>query len=154
ALFGRGGFVSTARAQDGRAPTGASVSPCVLRGAEPVPKGTQLFDAASGGRAIANFTGAKVPLQLSQIPADPTIGRARVSTSAGGSSVRIDGYGSPSAISTYTTRDLPLAAGHVWISSAQKVKLVQASGSTLTAELTILGSANQAIRASGPCEAF
>src|SRR4051812_3904519 len=55
---------------------------CVLKGTYPIPKGNQIFDAASGGRAIANFTGTYIPLKLSDIPADATNGRARLSTTS------------------------------------------------------------------------
>jgi hypothetical protein len=155
ACFLRGGapIVPDARADDTKLAVG-SAAVCVLKGTQPVAKGTQLFDAASGGRAIATFTGARLPLQLSAIPADPTAGRGRISTSLGSSSLRIDGFGSPSALPTYSTRDIPVVAGHVWIASGHKVRLVQAGGSTLAAELVVMGSANQSIRASAPCDAF
>lgn len=149
---GEGASVRDARADDAR-PAAAAGSQCVLKGTHPVAKGTQLFDAASGGRAIASFTGAFVPLQLSDLPADPTVGRARLSTSTGSGSFRIDGFVSPSSIHVFTAKDVPIAAGHVWISSAQKVKLVRAAPGALTAELAVAGS-QQAVRGAAGCDAF
>jgi hypothetical protein len=151
---GRGG--ADARAQDVKpaAPAaGVSGPHCVLKGTYPGPKGTSIFDAASGGRAVANFSGALQPMQLSDFPSDPTTGRARIGTSLGSGALRIDGWVSPPAIAVFTARDVPVAAGHVWISDAQRVKLVQAASGALTAELTVLGG-SQTVRATAPCDAF
>ncbi|WP_437318641.1 hypothetical protein [Sorangium sp. So ce385] len=127
---------------------------CKLKGTAPVSKGAKLYDAPSGGRTVANFTGALVPMTLSAIPADPPSGRARLSTSDSGPALRIDGYVAPSDIAVYTTRDVPVIQGHIWISSAQKVKLVAATGDSLRAELSISGSEGQTARASASCDAF
>jgi hypothetical protein len=133
---------------------GGGGAACVLKGNHPGPKGTQVFDAASGGRAVATFTGAFVPMALSEIPADPAAGRARIATSSGSASFRIDGWVSPAAIDVFVTRDVPVAPGHVWISAAQKIKLVQASSGALTAEIVVPGTGGQAARATAPCDAF
>jgi hypothetical protein len=126
----------------------------VLAGTEPVPKGLQIFDAPSGGRVIGSFSGAFASLRLSEFPADPVAGRARVSTSLGSGSVRLDGWVAPATIPVYTARDLSVMGGHVWISTAQKIKLVQATAGSLTGEVTILGTSGQTAKASGPCDAF
>jgi hypothetical protein len=127
---------------------------CVLKGTHPVAKGVQIFDAPSAGRLIATFTGADVPLQLRDLPADPTAGRARLSTSLGTASFRIDGYVAASSIPAFTERDISVSGPHLWISSARAVRLVQAASNSLTAELTILGGAGQTVRATAPCDAF
>src|SRR5262245_28740027 len=75
-----------ARADEAGGVTGPS---CVLRGTSPLAKGTQLFDAPSGGRVIANFSGAFVPMQLRDLAADPTSGRGRLATSNGGGALRL-----------------------------------------------------------------
>jgi len=54
----------------------------------------------------------------------------------------------------FTAKDIPVYAGHVWISSAQKVKLVHAANGSLSIELTVLGSDAQKVKASAPCDAF
>ncbi|MGK3996647.1 hypothetical protein [Sorangium sp. So ce1024] len=127
---------------------------CKLKGTAPVTKNARLYDAPSGGRTIANFTGALVPMTLSAIPADPASGRARLSTTDGSPALRIDGYVAPADVAVFTTRDIPVISGHIWISSAQKVKLVAATGDSLRAELAISGSERQTARASAPCDAF
>jgi hypothetical protein len=145
-----------ARAQEPKPAPGAGGGgpACVLKGNHPGPKGAQVFDAASGGRAVAAFTGAFVPMALSEIPSDPAAGRARIATSSGSASFRIDGWVSPSALDVFTTRDVPVAPGHVWISGAQKIKLVQAASGALTAEIVVPGTGGQAARATAPCDAF
>lgn len=127
---------------------------CKLRGAQPGKKGVQLFDAPLGGRVLANFTGALLPMTLSEIPYDPTQARARLSTTSGTPSLRLDGYVSASDVTVFTTRDIPVVDAHVWITSGQKVKLVGAGADSLRAELTIGGSESQAARAMAPCDAF
>src|SRR5512132_43987 len=103
--------IGEARADEVKVPVAATVSAgttgpaCVLAGTEPVPKGLQIFDAPSGGRAIGSFSGAFASLRLSELPADPTTDRARVSTSLGSGSVRLDGWVVPATIPVYTARD-------------------------------------------------
>ncbi|AUX40108.1 hypothetical protein SOCE26_015050 [Sorangium cellulosum] len=153
--------VSEARAQTAQpAPAPAAPAPvvsgpsCKLKGTAPVFKGAKLYDAPSGGRTIATFTGALVPMTLSAIPADPAAGRARLGTSDSSPSLRIEGYIAPSDVSVFTTRDIPVISGHIWISSAQKVKLVAATGDSLRAELSISGSEGQTAKATASCDAF
>lgn len=150
--------IGEARADEVKVPAATAVSApapaCVLAGTEPVPKGLQIFDAPSGGRVIGSFSGAFASLRLSDFPANPSTDRARVSTSTGTGSVRLDGWVVPATIPVYTARDLSVMGGHVWISTAQKVKLVQAAAGSLTGEVTILGTDGQTTKASGPCDAF
>jgi hypothetical protein len=134
--------------------SGVTGPTCLLSGTEPVGKGLQIFDAPSGGRVIGSFSGTFVSLRLSDFPADPASGRARLSTSVGQGSVRLDGWVAPATIPIYTARDLSVMGGHVWISTAQKITLVQAAAGSLTGEISILGTSGQTARASGSCDAF
>jgi hypothetical protein len=93
-------------------------------------------------------------MALSDFPADPTTGRARITTSLGGSSFRLEGWTSPAAFTVFTMRDIPVAPGHVWISDAHAVRLVQAASGALTAEVAIPGTTGQTARATAPCDAF
>ncbi|MBK8255196.1 MAG: hypothetical protein IPK82_21360 [Polyangiaceae bacterium] len=142
-----------AHADDGTA-SASTVSPCVLKGSQPLAKGTQIFDAVKDGHAVAEMTGAVIPLQISEIPADPSQGRAKFQTSNGSPSVRIDGYAPVTAATIWTVKDVPVASGHVWISDGQKVKLTKAQTSQLTAELTIAGSQSQVAKGTAACESF
>ncbi|UQA57912.1 hypothetical protein [Polyangium aurulentum] len=135
-------------------PSGVTGPGCVIRGSSPIAKGTVLYDAPSGGRPIASFTGNYTPMSLSDIPADPSALRAKLVTSAGGPNVRIEGYATASAVPLWSARDIPLAAGHVWVASSQKLGLVSAAPGALTVEVTISGSNGQSVRATAACEAF
>ncbi|EYF04986.1 Hypothetical protein CAP_3797 [Chondromyces apiculatus DSM 436] len=135
-------------------PAVVAASGCKLKGTQAGRKGVQLYDAPVGGRVIAAFTGALVPMTLSEIPLEPGQARAKLSTSAGSPALRIDGYVSAADVTVFSLRDLPVVASHVWITSGHRVKIVSATADTLRTELTIGGSENQAVRASGPCEAY
>jgi hypothetical protein len=93
-------------------------------------------------------------MAMSEIPADPTKDRAKLATSTGSGAVRIEGYVSPPAITVFTTRDVPVMAGNVWISSAHKVKLAAATSSNVTVEMTVAGSRSQTVRAATTCDAL
>lgn len=147
ALGAHGGVVAEALAQS----SGAAAS-CTLRGVAPVTKGVELWEAASGGRALARFTGAPIALTVSDVPSDAT-GRARVGTSTG-QGLRIDGYVHAPSLPAYTVRDVDVVPGHVWIAAGERVKLSGASAGALAVERTVSGSAGQVVRASGPCEAL
>ena len=147
------------------APAGnvAQVAPtCALKGTFPGPRGTAIFDARSGGHAVATFSGAVQALTLDDFPADPTAGRARVRTSLGASSLRIDGWVAAADVAVFTRRDVPVQSGHVAIADAQRVRLVSASGHAggdprtlgLGIEVTVAGTGGQTVRALAPCDAL
>ena len=93
-------------------------------------------------------------MALGDFPADPTAGRARVGTSLGSGAFRLDGWVAPAAIAVFTTRDVAVQPGHVWIADAQRVRLVSASSGGLGVEVTVAGSGGQAVRATAPCDAL
>jgi hypothetical protein len=136
------------------APAGVTGPGCVIKGTYAGPKGTSIFEGASGGRAVASFSGALQPMALSDFPADPTTGRARIATSLGSGALRLDGWVAPSAFAVFTVRDVPVHAGHVWIGGAQQVRLVQAASGALGIEVTVAGTGGQAVRATAPCDAL
>ena len=135
-------------------PIGVTPPSCVLKGTHPVTKDTQLFDAPTGGRVIAKFIGNFVPMQLSDIPADPLNARSKLVTSNGGGSIRLEGFVATSVIPVYTTRDIPVMAGNVWITSAQKGQVVTATSSSVIFEMTVAGSRNQKVRGTTTCDAL
>jgi hypothetical protein len=147
--------VPDARADEAPAQPADVTSPgCLIKGNYPAPKGAQLFDAPSGGNVLGTLTGAWLPMTLSAIPFDPTSGRARLSTSMGTGAMRIDGYVPATAVPLYTARDIPAYGASIWISSAQKVRLVKATANELTVEISVNGTMNQTVRATAPCDAF
>jgi len=146
--------VPQARADDAAAPVNVTSPGCLLKGTSPPPKNMQLFDAPSGGSAFAKLTGGFVPMTLSDIPFDLSSGRARLRTSTGTGAMRLDGYVSISDLPVFTTRDISVYGGSIWISSAQKVQIVRAQSDSLTVELTLAGTMSQTVRATAPCDAF
>jgi hypothetical protein len=68
--------------------------------------------------------------------------------------MRIDGYVANAAIPVFSARDIPVIAGHVWITSAQKLKLVAAAPGAVTVELSVGGSRNQTVRVTTACDAL
>jgi hypothetical protein len=93
-------------------------------------------------------------MALSDIPADPSALRARLATSAGAPALRIEGYAPATAVPLWSARDIPLAPGHVWIASAQRLALVAAAQGTITVEMSVAGSNRQSVRATAACDAF
>lgn len=113
-----------------------------------------MYDAPSGGRLIATFTGGHTPMSVSDIPPDPGIQRSKLSTRATEPMFRIDGYVDTSVIPFYSNRDIPIVAGSVWIASAQRLKLTGASPGMVSVEMPVYGSNAQNIRARTPCDAL
>jgi hypothetical protein len=143
---------SIARA-DGSTPTSPAQA-CVLKGAPAGPKGVAIYDAPRGGHTLATFTGAYQPMQISELPARPDVGRAKVATSLGSGSLRIEGWMEASSVRVFTARPIPVVPGHVWVSEGQRIRPVQATATTIAAELVVLGMSGQTVSASGPCDAF
>lgn len=130
----------------------STASSCLLKGTSPIPKGTQLFDAAAGGQPIARFTGNQVPMQMTEIPADPANERAKLITSTGSGSLRLEGYVPAAAIPVWTSRDVPVMAGNVWIAGGQRVRLVQGGSGSVRVEKTVAGSQGQVVRGMTGCD--
>jgi hypothetical protein len=146
------GVVVEAHAEEAQ---GGVTSPtCLIKGTFPPPKNTELFDATTGGNVIGKLTGASLPMTLFEIPFDPTAGRARLRTSTGSGSMRLDGFVAVGDLPIFTTRDIAVSNGNIWVSSAQKVRLVRAREDSITFELSVGGTMNQTVRATAPCDAF
>ena len=135
-------------------PIGVTGPGCVIRGTSPMPKGTAIYDAPTGGRLIATFTGGFAPMSISDIPPDPATQRSKLSTHANEPSVRIDGFVDTSVIPMYSSRDIPIVANSIWIASAQKLKITGASAGAVNVEMPIFGTNGQIVKATTPCESL
>lgn len=128
---------------------------CSLRGTIPMGKSVEVFDSATGGDVIARFTGARTPLYVSDLPADPKTSRTLVATSTGGgdATVRINGWTLASAIPIFAERDI--AAGpHVAIAKGTRVELLRTASDGLEVQLTIAGTSGQTVRTKAACDAL
>jgi hypothetical protein len=117
-------------------------------------KGTPIYDTPTGGRLIATFTGGFAPMTMRDIPPDPAIQRSKLSTRDHEPSVRIDGYVDTSAVQVWSSRDISVVAGSVWIASSQKVKITGASPGTVSVEMPIFGTSGQVARARTNCDSL
>lgn len=139
---------SAARAQD----AAVVLSQCTIKGTQPVSKGQQLHDAPKDGRVIGLFTGATAALSAT-LPVE-LAGRARVATSAGKPTLRLDGWMPTSALPIHTARDIPVLQGNLWLATGYRVQPAKVAGSQLTAELTVQGSQDRKLRGSASCDSF
>jgi len=135
------------------APAGAGAA-CILEGTAPVQRDAKLHSAAAGGEVIGKFTGALLPMKMSELPAAPGSGRAKLHTSSGGPNLRIEGWVAPTAVPMFTKRDVAVVPGHIWIAKGQRVELQKSSPNKLFVSLSIAGSRKQKVKASDSCGAF
>ncbi len=134
------------------APLPSPLAGCSVRGAVPVPKGTEIFDAQAGGQLIGRFTGAITPLYLSQLPADPRSGRALIATSNGETpSLRLEGWVRPSDVPLFVTADVASVAGHVAIAKGARVAIARVSADGIEIEHAVSGTSGQVVRAKATC---
>lgn len=153
-MWGGSSPVPEALAGEPAGPKDVTGPGCLIKGTYPPAKGAKVFDQATGGELIATLTGAYLPMTLSEIPFDPGSSRARLATSTGTGNLRIEGYVKASSLPLYTAQDISVHGATVWISSAQRVKIVRATKSSLTVEMAVGGTLKQTVRATAPCDAF
>lgn len=149
-----GSFGPREASADAPSPAPGAGPACDLTGTAAVAKGVELFRSAQGKEIIATFTGALAPLTMQDIPADAKAERARLSTTARGDKVRLDGFAVPSQIPVFTTRDIAAVGTQVWVAGGQPVRLVASEPGKLTVERVISGTQSQTVRATAPCDAF
>lgn len=128
---------------------------CSLRGTIPMGKSVEVFDAATGGNVVARFTGARTPLYVSELPADPKTSRTLVATSTGSGdpTVRINGWALAAGIPIFAERDI--AAGpHVAIARGTRVELVRTASDGLEVQMSIAGTTGQTVRTKAACDAL
>ncbi|MFI5301042.1 MAG: hypothetical protein ACHREM_23410 [Polyangiales bacterium] len=123
---------------------------CVVSGRGLLEKGVQIFATADGTLAYAGFSSQEVPVEVSDFPADPTAGRARVKTTGG---FRIEGWIDPLKVPLSAKHDVPVVADHVWIGRGETLKLKGASAGKLVVEATIV-STQQRLRGKASCSFF
>ncbi|HEX7670741.1 MAG TPA: hypothetical protein VF395_14200, partial [Polyangiaceae bacterium] len=98
---------------------------------------------------IAHFTGAKVALSVSAFP-DSSSGRAVIETSG----FRIKGFARARDLPVYTTRSVPVYAGHVWIGEGRRVAIIGGAPGRLHAERALTSPLSGNFHGWAPCDAF
>src|SRR5688572_18415613 len=123
-------------------PASAQSSGCAVRGEATMGPSTKIYSSASGGAPVARFTGGRVELTASDFPAGPS-GRARVTTGGG---FELKGYVSASDVPVYTSRDVVVHAGHVWIGTQRQVTVVGTAPGKLEVERKVTHTIDQTFR--------
>lgn len=130
--------VAPARAADD-APQGSGAD-CSVKGKGVVERGVQIFSERKDGTAVAAFATQEIQLEVSDFPADPAAGRAKVRTGKGTGSVRVDGWLDPTKVPLSARADVAVAPGHVWIGRGERLKLKGSSPGKLQVEATIIAT--------------
>ncbi|MBX3183677.1 MAG: hypothetical protein KIT72_06105 [Polyangiaceae bacterium] len=131
-------------------PKGAGPT-CIIRGDSTAPpKDLTLYDAASGGAAIAKLTGLKTPLEASELP-ETASARARLKTGTGQGHFRMEGYAAATELPLVTSQMLPVITGHVWIGAAERVTLDASRPGQVRVSKRLTAPLSQTFKAWAPC---
>ena len=144
------GHVAPAWAGDDAADQGSGTA-CVISGDAYVDKDTTIYSEASGGNEIAKFSGARAPLKATRFPVDASQGRVLIN---GGDGFRLEGFTDPRALTVFGSRDLPVVAGHLWISASTPLKFAAAAPGKVRVEHPAAGGLSRPIRAWSTCDAL
>jgi hypothetical protein len=123
---------------------------CVVKGKGVIEKGVFIYSAKDGGTPIAGFATQEVNVEVSDFPADPSSGRAKIKTGKGTGSVRIEGWIDATKIPLSAKTDLAIVPMHVWIGRGEPVKLKGASAGKLAVQTTI-SATQQTLKAKASC---
>jgi hypothetical protein len=127
----------------------AQESGCTVAGDAVMRATAKLYREASGGSPFGRFTGGMVTLQASDFPTSRS-GRARVSLSGFG----LTGFVDVTDLPVFTTRDVPVVQGHVWIAAHRDVVVIGSAPGKLQVEKQVHFPMGQKFVAWAPCEAL
>lgn len=129
----------------------AAEETCSLRGSAILPKGSALYDSASGASELATFTGGTVPLTVVALPDTAAAGgRAQIVTAG----FRLKGFVRAKDIPVFTARTVPVHAGHVWIAEGRKVSIIGASGGRVHVERSVTFPMSGSFHGWAPCDSL
>jgi len=143
------GLAALGWGHDASAQAVAAPGNCTLRGVSQLPTNTPIY--AADGKAIARFSGSDSPLAAG--PPDAQ-GQAAVETGTGSGSFRIKGLIEANKLPVFTSQNLPVVAGHVWIGAYRRVTLIGAAPGRLKVQKVLSYPLAQTVTAWGPCSAF
>ncbi len=113
-------------------------------------KGINLWQNAQGNPAVASFGGQPVPMTAFEWPGSAGAGRIRVRTAGG---LRIEGWIDAGQLPLFTSAEVPIVPGHLWLAPGQRVHFSGASNG-LAVEASLAGPVTQTFRATSPCSSF
>jgi hypothetical protein len=123
---------------------------CVVKGKGVIEKGVFIYSAKEAGTPIAGFATQEVNVEVSDFPADPSTGRAKIKTGKGSGSVRIEGWIDATKLPLSAKTDVAIVPMHVWIGRGEQVKLKGASPGKLAVQTTI-SATQQTLKAKASC---
>ena len=131
-----------------RAAAAQAAPACVLRGAPVMAKTAEVWSAASGGERIAHFTGQPMAMAVTLASS----GRAGLRTGTGTRGFRLEGFIEPRQVPAFTTRNVPVAAGHVWIAGGRPVRVEGGPSGQAVIEIAARSPLEQTVRAGATCD--
>ena len=125
-------------------------SECQLSGNPSLPLDVIIYAKDKGDTKNARFTGMATGLAVVELP-ESMPRRAHVVTGTGHGGFAIDGWVNAEALPLYATTNLPVVAGHVWISSSQRVDFEGRQHSQVRVQRTTTSPFSQAFLATTTC---
>ncbi|MBM4359301.1 MAG: hypothetical protein FJ096_14460 [Deltaproteobacteria bacterium] len=132
--------------------------PCAIQDTTAPAKEAEFFGAASGGSAVAKFTGVTLGLKLSEFPAE--LGApARVRVETGDSktpSIRVKGWANPGSFRYFARESVSLVGTQVRLTKGLEIVPLGMQNGNLTFEHPVLGTRGEdgnpvKLRGSIPC---
>lgn len=143
--------VAPVRAQSAPAASGPR---CVLTGTTAPSTDVEIHDAISGGRAIAHFAGAEIPISESDFPSDASVRRAAIATGDGRGNFHINGFVESAKLPVYTASRVPVFHDHLWIGEGQRVSVVGSDADRLRVVHKVISPIDQTFSATSACSLF
>lgn len=140
-----------ARAQ---ATTVATGPRCALTGTTSPSTDVEIHDLATGGRAIAHFAGAEIPIAESDFPGDASAERTRVTTGNGRGNFHVAGFVDSAKIPVYTSARVTVSHDHLWIGEGRQVTVLGSAGDRLRVSLRMTTPIDQTFSANAPCSSL
>jgi len=125
-------------------------SECQLTGAPAMPLDVVIFTHDKGDAKNARFTGMTTGLTVVDLP-ETMPRRAHVVSGTGRGGFAIDGWVNAETLPLYATTNLPVVAGHVWISGSQRVEFEGRQHNQVRVQRTTTSPFSQSFSASTTC---
>ncbi len=144
---------SAARAEPHKSGRVSSAESCTLSGSAHLGQDVLIYNLAQDGRPIARFTGGSTALRVGPVPLD-TARRVPVATGTGSGSFRIDGYVDGLEVPLFTTREVPIVEGHLWIAAEQAVVLLGGAPGRIQVRKDLSRPLSQSFKVMAACDNF
>jgi hypothetical protein len=129
----------------------SAVDACTFSGSTKLGADVAIYDQPQGGRPIARFTGGSTALRAGPVPLD-VAQRVPVATGTGTGSFRIEGFVDTLEVPIFTTREVPVVPGHLWIGAQQAVVLVGGAAGKVHVRKDLGRPLSQSFKAWAACD--